>query len=242
MTNNNGRNPNGGGRGTTGRGGGRGGRIPSGRNQGRGQARGGRGGRTGRGGRFPFPNQTNVRWQPNGNPGHQVNNESDWTNHNDGMMDDNQNHNNMYHNDEGNYNTNNDEFLDYSLRCYNISPAQKLNKSFTSSRSIIIDSASTSDIITNADLLTDIHIADQPLFVNTLNGVTKITKKGYLGEYPLPVWFNPSGQVNILSLYHVTMFFHVTMDTTDENCLVVHMNNGKKRNSPQQARDCISTN
>ena len=156
--------------------------------------------------------------------GQNVNTDNEWTNHNDADEQQDNNQNNFY-DDDANYNITNDDFLIYDTPCYNMCHIQSLGKAALQN-SVIIDSASTSDIISNKSMLQEIHRADKPLHVNTLNGITTIEQKGYLGEYPIPVWYNPSGMVNILSLYHVTQFYHVTMNTKKENCIVVHMADG----------------
>ena len=93
-------------------------------------------------------------------------------------------------------------------------------------KTLIIDSASTSDIIGNPAILHDIHDSPYPLRVNTISGHTSISKMGYLGEYPFPVWYSPGSGVNILSLFNVQQNFRCTMDTAHENCIIVHLRNG----------------
>ena len=106
----------GGGRGNIGRGGGRGrgGRANGRRGAGRGQGRGARGGGTN--------NETSNAGLGNGGN----NNDVEWTNHNDGAQNQ-DNHDNDYYDDtEENFNSNNQEFLNYLSHCYNISHVQNL--------------------------------------------------------------------------------------------------------------------
>jgi hypothetical protein len=55
-------------------------------------------------------------------------------------------------------------------------------------------------------------------------GRIKLTKQGYLGEYPFPVWYNPDGVAN--SLFNVSRSYRVTMDTKRSQTIWVHMNDG----------------
>jgi hypothetical protein len=71
-------------------------------------------------------------------------------------------------------------------------------------------SCSTADIFANADLLTDIHNAPNPIWVRCNAGRIQLTQQGYFGNYPYPVWYNPKGVANILSLYNVTKHYRVT--------------------------------
>ena len=93
-------------------------------------------------------------------------------------------------------------------------------------KSLVIDSGSTSDIIANVDILNNVHEATSPLKVNTINGLSKISRQANMGDYPLPVWYNPSGGVNILSLHNVQDHYRCTMDTKKENSINVHLNDG----------------
>ena len=112
----------------------------------------------------------------------------------------------------------------YSNVCYNIRRAQRLN--INKNNTLIIDSASTVDIIGDKNMVHDIHHAPQPLQFRTVNGSTTISKKAYLGDYPSTVWFHPSGGVNILSLHNMQKFYRCTMDTYDSNSINIHMLDG----------------
>jgi hypothetical protein len=80
---------------------------------------------------------------------------------------------------------------------------------------ILLDSGSTTDIISNPHLLHDIHTAAEPIWIGSIASRIKLTEKGHLGTYPHPVWYNPKGMANILSLHNVSTTYHVTMDTMD---------------------------
>ena len=125
---------------------------------------------------------------------------------------------------EHNNNDTNIDINHYSNVCYNITRAQSLN--VNKSNTLIIDSGSTADIIGDRNMVHDVHHAPQPLRVRTVNGTTTISKKAYLGDYPLPVWFHPKGGVNILSLYNMQKFYRCTMDTDESNSINIHLLDG----------------
>ena len=81
-------------------------------------------------------------------------------------------------------NENNLTFNLYSLYCHNITSAQRLN---LTNSSLIIHSASSVNIIDDENMVYNIHDAPHPLTVCTVNGSSTISKKVYLGKYPLPV-------------------------------------------------------
>ena len=112
--------------------------------------------------------------------------------------------------------------------CYSIKKAQRLNRRSISqtSQSIIIDSASTSDIFSDPAMVHSIHPSNQPLKVNTLSGQTIIKNQAYVGDYPPPVWYHPSGGVNILSLNNVRKYYKCTMDTSKDNAIFMHLQDG----------------
>ena len=73
-------------------------------------------------------------------------------------------------------------------------------------------------------LLHNIFKAKQPIQVHCNAGQVALTHQGYLGGYPQPVWYNPHGIANIMSLYDVTKYYHVTMDSREENGFCLHFN------------------
>ena len=122
-------------------------------------------------------------------------------------------------------NDSNNNVIDYTNQCHNITRAQKLNSD--KSNTLIIDSASTIDVIGDKTILHDIHDAPSPLKVKTIKGHTSITKQSYMGDYPHAVWYHPAGGVNILSLNNVQKYYRCTMDTKEDNSIIIHLNNGQ---------------
>jgi hypothetical protein len=91
---------------------------------------------------------------------------------------------------------------------------------------LLLDSCSTMDIVSNGNLLHDIHHVNCPVTVRCNAGRVQLTHQGYLGDYPYPVWYNPNGVANILSLSNVADNYQVTMDTKRSNGITVHTCNG----------------
>ena len=181
---------------------GNGGRGRGGRNAGRGR----NGGRTGRGGRGRHNDARDSYARDD------THNIQDVDEDDDGIFE---------HGDtnSGNNNANVNNYSD----CHNISPAQRLKLTRST---LIIDSASSVDIIGDESLIHDVHDAPKPLKVRTVNGCTTISKMAFLGTYPLPVWYHPSGKVNILSLHNMQKFYRCTMDTEKSNTINIHMADG----------------
>ena len=75
---------------------------------------------------------------------------------------------------------------------------------------LLLDSCSTADIFANGNLLTDIHDASNRI---------KLTKQGYFGNYSFPVWYNPKGVANPLSLDNMTKHYCITMDTAKHSAM-----------------------
>ena len=91
---------------------------------------------------------------------------------------------------------------------------------------LLIDSCSTVDIISSPNLLHGIHHVSHPIRVCCNAGVTTLNQMGYLGDYPRPVWFNPEGGANIMSMFNITQQYHLSMDTHEANAILMHHNNG----------------
>ena len=91
---------------------------------------------------------------------------------------------------------------------------------------LLLDSCSTTDIFANASLLRDIQSAPTPVWIRCNAGRVKLTQQGMFGNYPHPVWYNPKGVANILSLANVTKNYRVTMDSTESAAMFVHKSNG----------------
>lgn len=47
------------------------------------------------------------------------------------------------------------------------------------------------------------------------------------GDYPTPMWYHPDGIANIMLLHNITRHYRVTMDSTTDNALVVHLGQGE---------------
>jgi enhancing lycopene biosynthesis protein 2 len=84
---------------------------------------------------------------------------------------------------------------------------------------LLLDSCSSSDLIANEELLTNIHQADHPLNVQCNAGSIVVKDKGLLGTYPKTVWHNKNGVANILSMHNASKHFRITMDTDVEELL-----------------------
>lgn len=110
--------------------------------------------------------------------------------------------------------------------CYNISRAQHLCTK--PNLSLVIDSALMSDIIGCTALAHDIHEAQAPLDIKSINGSSTIHKQAYMGAYPPLVWLHKPGGVNILSLNNVQKYYRCTLDTDIDNAIYIHLKNGKK--------------
>jgi hypothetical protein len=91
---------------------------------------------------------------------------------------------------------------------------------------LLLDSCLTVDIVSNADLLHDIHRVDCPALVRCNAGRVRLDYQGYFGDYPYPVWYNPNGVANILSLNNVASNYRVTMDSKRKKGITVHIGNG----------------
>ena len=91
---------------------------------------------------------------------------------------------------------------------------------------VLLDSDSTVSIFCNADLLTDIHEVDQPLYLETNGGGYQVsTQMGTIKDFGT-VWYNPNSIANILSLAQVRLVRRVTMDTADSPAFHVHKLDG----------------
>ena len=206
-----GRGDNSGGRGRVGNRFGRGGRG----GRGRGRDNRGRGERNHRAAQGA-PNNRND--DPNLDQNHNIEHENE---NGDELI---ENDGDMFDDYDGN-NNNNQNVGPYIDTCHNIARAQKLNSD--KSNTIIIDSASTVDVIGDKNILHDIHDALLPLKVKTIGAYTFIKKQSYMGDYPPPVWYHPDGGVNILSLNNVQKYYRCTMDTEKDNSISIHLNDGK---------------
>jgi hypothetical protein len=74
-------------------------------------------------------------------------------------------------------------------------------------RSILLDSCSTVNLIANKNLLHGIHRVDTMLRIRCNAGFTTTNQQGWLGDFPEPVWYNPNGVANIMSLFVVKKYY-----------------------------------
>jgi hypothetical protein len=126
-------------------------------------------------------------------------------------------------------NSNTDNSRAYSDAYFNSSPVEQLVLLHHGLPLLwlLLDSCSTANIFANADLLTNIHDAPNPIWVRCNAGRIQLTQQGYFGNYPYPVWYNPKGVANILSLNNVAQHYRVTMDTTHNSpAIIVHKSDG----------------
>ena len=91
---------------------------------------------------------------------------------------------------------------------------------------LLIDSCSTVDIISSAELLHGIHKVSNPIRVWCNAGVTTLDRMGYLGDYPQPVCYNPDGGANIMSMFNISQHNHLSMNTHEANGILMHHYNG----------------
>ena len=93
---------------------------------------------------------------------------------------------------------------------------------------LMLDSCSTINLISDRDLLTDIHPVPHSLRVQCNSGSVVINHQGYLGSYPEPVWFNPEGIANLMSLHNVQQYYQVTLNTIEDNAFYINTDNGHR--------------
>ena len=79
-------------------------------------------------------------------------------------------------------------------------------------RWLLLDSCSSVDLVVNPDLLTNLHRPGNTILVRCNAGAVTLDTQGFLGSYPFPVWYHPTGVANIVSLNNVSKHFRVRMD------------------------------
>jgi Reverse transcriptase (RNA-dependent DNA polymerase)/Zinc knuckle len=93
---------------------------------------------------------------------------------------------------------------------------------------LLLDNQSTVDVVSNSELLVDIHegLGSMTIYCNA--GSTKTTLVGELPGYGT-VWYNPNGIANILSVSRVIdRGYKVTFDSQDRNEFVLEGPSGNK--------------
>ena len=91
---------------------------------------------------------------------------------------------------------------------------------------LLLDSCSTTNLISNKSWLHDIHDDGTSISVRCNAGTITLNQKGYFGSYPEPVWFNPHGIANIMSMDNVAKYYRITMDTEADNAMLLHKDDG----------------
>ena len=86
---------------------------------------------------------------------------------------------------------------------------------------LLLDSCSTLNLFADKSLLHDIHEVDKYMHVRCNAGVTSTNLMAWFRDFPEPVWYNPDGVANILSLYIITQHYAVTMDSEKDNAFYV---------------------
>jgi hypothetical protein len=86
---------------------------------------------------------------------------------------------------------------------------------------LLIDSCSSVNLICNSDLLHDSVTVNRHMQVCCNAGVRTTNQQGRLGNFPEPVWYNPKGVENILSLNSVKKHYRVTYDSAESDTFMV---------------------
>ena len=87
---------------------------------------------------------------------------------------------------------------------------------------LLLDSCSSKSIISNSNLLHGIHPSQHKLRVHCSAGSKVLDKQAWFGDYPVPVWYDPEGPANILSMDEVMDNYRVSMDSQEERCINLH--------------------
>ena len=97
---------------------------------------------------------------------------------------------------------------------------------------LLLDSCSSVNLIANKKLLHGLYTVETPLRIHCNAGTVSTNVKGYLGAYPEPVWFNPEGIANILSMNNVAKYFRIKMDTKTGDEIIVSSHKQSMRFRP----------
>jgi len=96
----------------------------------------------------------------------------------------------------------------------------------TSNRQLLLNSCSALNLVSNRELLHNIHEVPVGIRVRCNTGSITTNLKAYLGDFPVPVWYNPNGIVNILSFHIVAKYYHVRYDNMQKDEFFVTGLNG----------------
>jgi hypothetical protein len=92
---------------------------------------------------------------------------------------------------------------------------------------LLLDSCSTVNLIANKTLLHGIHTVPTTMHIQCNAGITSTNLKGWLGDFPEPVWYNPDGVANIMSLFMVKKHYRVRYDSQKQDALLVTKPSGR---------------
>ncbi|CAJ1950718.1 unnamed protein product [Cylindrotheca closterium] len=92
---------------------------------------------------------------------------------------------------------------------------------------LILDTGSTANIFCNGSLLRKIHKVKKGLRVRCNAGVVELNMKGFFGDYPEAVWFNPKGIANIFSFHNMNKHCNITYDNAATDRFIVDFKNEK---------------
>jgi uncharacterized membrane protein YgcG len=91
----------------------------------------------------------------------------------------------------------------------------------STNNALLLDSCSTVNLIASKHMLRDIHMVPTTMHIRCNAGITTTNLKGWLGDFPEPVWYNPNGVANILSLFIVKRYYHVRYDSAQHDTITV---------------------
>jgi hypothetical protein len=100
---------------------------------------------------------------------------------------------------------------------------------------MLIDTGSTVNVVSNKEMLEDVHEEKGSLTIHTQTGKGKTNMRGELPGYG-QVWYHEGGIANILSLAKVKETRHVAFDSANGNEFVVTNDNGSQRVFKQSPR------
>ena len=91
---------------------------------------------------------------------------------------------------------------------------------------LLLDSCSMVNLIANEWLLIDIHKVEHHMHVHCNAGVCSTNLMATLGCFPEPVWHDPDGVTNIMSLNSMKKYYKVEYDNMKEDAIIVMGHDG----------------